>query len=117
MHHRLLIAGEIVRKVIAGFEEGLPKSGNVAMAEDPQAAGEEAVAVPVALNLLRGEEANERLGHGQSHGATRCEVMGSLGSRLWSFHEARTQACVGSSQNAMERFFPGPASTLRKYRS
>ena len=43
----------------------LAEAGDVAVPEDAQAAGEEAVPPPVALDVLGGEEAHERLGDGE----------------------------------------------------
>ena len=40
------------------------------MAEDAEAAGEERGALAVALDVLGGEEADERLGDGESHAGT-----------------------------------------------
>src|SRR4029079_10747476 len=49
----------------------LAEAGDVAVAEDAEAAGEEARALPVALDLLRGQEADQRLGDGDpGHVAT-----------------------------------------------
>ena len=44
----------------------LPEPGDVAVAEDPEAAGEERRALAVALHLLRREEPHERLGDRQA---------------------------------------------------
>jgi TPP-dependent trihydroxycyclohexane-1,2-dione (THcHDO) dehydratase len=47
------------------------EAGDVAVAEDAEAAGEEAVALPVALDLLRGQEADQGLSDGDpGHAAT-----------------------------------------------
>ena len=93
--------------------ERLPQAGDVAVAEDPEAAGEEAVADAVALDLLRGEVAHQRLGDGQSHAVLRAAaVSGSRGSRGWSSQVARIQAWAGSSVKRHARS-PGPAMTLR----
>ena len=80
VNHRLLVAGEVVGELVPGFEKRLSHSGNVAVAEDAEAAGEETVALAVALNLLGCEEAHQCLGDGQSHGRPRCDVIGNLGS-------------------------------------
>jgi hypothetical protein len=47
--------------------ERLPDACDVAVAEDAEAASEEATLYAVALDDLRGEEAQERLGGGQAH--------------------------------------------------
>ena len=48
----------------------LPDPGEVAVTEDAEAAGEEAAALAVALDLLYGEEAHQRLGDRESHART-----------------------------------------------
>ena len=66
----------------------LAEPGQVAVPEDAVAAGEEAAALAVALDLLRGEEAHQRLGDGQPHVRTSC---GSMSARegIASAHASR----------------------------
>ena len=91
----------------------LPEPGHVAVAEDAEAAGEEALAHAVALDVLRAEEADEGLGDGQSHAVLLgAPVNGSRGSRACPSHVARIHACAGSSLNRHARS-PAPAITLR----
>jgi 3D-(3,5/4)-trihydroxycyclohexane-1,2-dione acylhydrolase (decyclizing) len=60
-----------VLQQIVVLAQRLAEAGDVAVAEDAEAAGEEAVALPVALDLLRGQEADEGLSDGDpGHAAT-----------------------------------------------
>src|ERR1700742_2957170 len=60
----------------------LAEAREVAVTEDAEAAGEEAPALAVALDLLHGEESHQRLGDGQSHARTSSKVSSSRAS--WS---------------------------------
>src|SRR6185503_19180918 len=111
--HRLLVARRVVREQVAVLLQRLAEPGDVAVAEDPEAAGEEAVADAVALDLLRGEEAHQGLGDGQSHAVLpAAAVSGSRGSTSRPSQVARIQAWAGSSVKRHARS-PGPAITLR----
>jgi hypothetical protein len=66
--HRLLVARLVVGQDVGVLLERLPHAAEVAVAEDAEAAGEEGLAAPVALDVLSGEEADERLGDGEPHG-------------------------------------------------
>ena len=62
VHHRLFVARRVVRQAIAVLVQRLADAGHVAVAEDAEAAGEEAVTDAVALHLLDGQEADQGLG-------------------------------------------------------
>ena len=111
-----------------GVEQRLPEAGDVAVAEDAEAALEEPVLDAVALAALRGEEPYGRLRDGEPDGCAGghvvlrvagvcaggwAEVSGRRGSTGWSAQVPRIQACAGSSQNFQTRSAPGPAMTLR----
>ena len=68
MHHRLLVAGRVVGEQVLVLGQRLAQAGDVAVAEDAQAPGEEALAPAVALDVLGGEEADEGLGDGEGLG-------------------------------------------------
>jgi hypothetical protein len=87
--HPLLVArqqvGQLGRSAQLGLEQRLADAGDVAVAEDPEAAGDQALLLAVALGVLAGQEADERLGHGQpgrgwGHACLRADVIGSLAS-------------------------------------
>ena len=61
MHHRLLVARLVVGEQLWALVERLADPGDVAVAEDPEAAAEEAVLHPVAFDVLLREEPDERL--------------------------------------------------------
>jgi hypothetical protein len=79
VHHRLLVARLVIGEQLLVLLERLAEPGQVAVAEDAEAAGEEAAALAVALDLLDGEKAHQRLGDGQPHVRTSC---GSMSSRV-----------------------------------
>ena len=58
----------------------LSEAGEVAVADDGEAPGEELRALGVALHLLRAEEPHERLGDGEA--AQRLSGFGSMKSRI-----------------------------------
>ena len=64
--HRLLVARRVVGQQVVVLLQRLAEAGDVAVAEDAEAAGEEALAPPVALDVLGGEEADERLRDGEA---------------------------------------------------
>ena len=124
MHHALLVAGLEVPQavgVVGGLEQRLADAGDVAVAEDAEAAGEQRLLDAVALAALPGEEPHHCLPDREPYRpAVRhepflppAEVSGSRGSTGWSSQVPRTQACAGSSQIAQTRSSPGPAITLR----
>src|SRR5207244_5002195 len=69
VHHRVLVAREVVRDEVAVLEERLPDAGDVAVAEDAPHALEEQRLLAVALDVLRGQEPDERLGHRETRRA------------------------------------------------
>src|SRR6266550_7369639 len=68
MYHRLLVARLVVGDQLRPLEERFSHTGHVAVAEDAEAALDEALLHAVALRVLRREEANQRLGHRQPNG-------------------------------------------------
>ena len=67
MHHRLLVARLVVRHQVRLLEERFAHTGHVAVAEDAEAALDEALLHAVALGVLRREEAQQCLRHRQPH--------------------------------------------------
>ena len=67
VHHRLLVARLVVGQRAPGSRRAPPDAGHVAVPEDPEAAAEEPVLDAVPLDVLRGEEADERLRCGEPH--------------------------------------------------
>ncbi len=61
MNHRLLVPCLVVRQQIGVLVERLPDSGDVAVPKDPEAPFEEPLLDAVPLDVLRGEEPDERL--------------------------------------------------------
>ncbi len=61
MHHPLLAARLVVGQQLGALVERLADSGDVAVAEDAEAAAEEPLLDPVALNVLGREEPDQRL--------------------------------------------------------
>ena len=71
VHHRLLVARHVIRQELRPLEERLADPGDVAVPEDPPDPREESPLHAVALDVLRREEAHQRLRHRQSrHVAT-----------------------------------------------
>ena len=70
MHHRLLVARRLVGEQVAVLVERLSEARDVAVAEDPVAAGDQALAGAVALGLLNREEPDQRLGDRETSHAT-----------------------------------------------
>ena len=60
--HPLLVARGVVGQQVPVLVKRLSEPGDVAVPEDPVAAGDEPLAPPVALGLLHREEADQRLG-------------------------------------------------------
>ena len=114
--HALLVAGHVVGEPVGILAQGLADAGDVAVAEDAEAAGDQALGIPVALAVLVGQELDQGLGHGQpprGHTLPPASVMGSRGSIAWPAQVPRTQAWAGSSQKRQARSSAGPAITFR----
>ena len=69
MDHGLLVAGLVVGHGVGVLLERLADAGDVAVAEDAEAACEEALLRPVPFDVLVREEPNQRLGHRESYRA------------------------------------------------
>ncbi len=67
MNHGLLVAAEVVAEAGVLFE-GLAHAGEVAVAEDAEAAFDEAILVGVAAGKLGLEESDDGLGDGEAAG-------------------------------------------------
>ena len=67
-HLRLLVAALVIAELGRVLLQGLANAGDVAVAEDAPHAGEEAVLVAVAGDVLIGEVFDQRLRHGESEG-------------------------------------------------
>src|SRR3954454_17688185 len=66
MDHRLLVARLVVAELVPVLQERLADTGDVAVAEDAEGAGEERVRLgPVARRALGGQEADDLLADGQ----------------------------------------------------
>ncbi len=65
VHHGLLVAAEVVAEV-GVFLQRFADAGDVAVSEDAEAAGEEALLGAVARNVLLLEEGDERLRHSEA---------------------------------------------------
>ena len=79
-------------------------------AHDPVGAGERVEGAGALQRLRRGEVGP---GAGSHARIVAGRIIGTRGSGTCSGHEPRTQACAGSSEMAIERTSPGPASTFR----
>ena len=78
VRHRLLVMGAIGRQRVARGVERLAHARHIAMAEDREHALEQALLAPVDFDSLGAQEANHRLGGGQSdrcHGASPLRSM------------------------------------------
>ena len=122
VHHRLLVAaqhvGQCLRLLELGLQERLPEAGDVAVAEDPEAAGEQLLLDAVALGVLHRQEPHGRLGDRQPHRLARTwpgvhRLPSSRGSVGWSVHVSRTHVCSGWSLISQARSSAGPAITFR----
>ncbi len=71
MHHALLVARLVVAQGAGVLLQRLADAGDIAVPENTPAPGEERSLDAVTLDLLLGEEQDERLGHGQ---CSRCHV-------------------------------------------
>ena len=69
MDHCLLVARLVVSEQVRILGESLANAREVAVAEDPEAALDEAVLDAVALRVLGGKESNQRLRHREADGA------------------------------------------------
>ena len=72
VHHGLLVAALVVRQFAGrhqfGLQQRLTEPGDVAVPEDPEAAGEELAFHAVSLGVLLAEEFHDGLGDGQPDG-------------------------------------------------
>ena len=68
VHHALLAASLVIGEQVGLLVQRLADAGDVPMAEDAEAAREEAVLDAVSLDMLSGEEADERLRCGEPEG-------------------------------------------------
>ena len=110
--HRLLVAREHVGHVVALLEQRLADARDVAVPEDAEAAGDQPLLDPVALGVLVGQEAHQRLGDREPHVCLLADVIGSRGSTSWPAQVSRIHAWAGSSVKRHARS-PGPAITFR----
>ena len=67
-HLRLLVAALVIAEIGRVLFEGLSDAGDIAVPEDAPHAGEKGVIDAVAGDVLRGEVADEGLGHGEAGG-------------------------------------------------
>src|SRR5207247_9600766 len=72
--HRLLVPRHVVREKVRRRDERLSDPRDVAVSEDAPHAGEEPLLDAVALDVLRGEEPEYCLGHGQPRHAETCRA-------------------------------------------
>lgn len=107
VHHRLFIAAEHVGEcrltagveiLDLGLQECLPQSGDVAVPEDSEAAGEQLGALAVAFGVLVGEEADDSLRNGEVYGrlVARWTIAGCVIGGCHSFHFRQLWDCNGS---------------------
>ncbi len=68
VHHGLFAAALVVRHRLPVLDERLAETGHVAVAEDAPGARDQPAPHAVALGVLRGQEAHQGLGGGQSAG-------------------------------------------------
>ena len=105
MHHRLLVARVVEGQRVLLLEQRLADAGDVAVAEDAEAARDQALLHAVALAVLDAQEPDQRLRHRQSH-LVFAFVIGSRGSISWSAQLSRIQAWSGSSTKFHSRTLP-----------
>ncbi len=75
MDHCLLVACRVIGQQVLILVQCLTQTGDVAMAEDAQAPGEEALPPAVSLDLLHGQEPHQRLCHRElRHAIHQCHV-------------------------------------------
>ena len=109
--HRLLVAGLAIRQepgvASSASSSACPTPGDVAVAEDPEAALDQALAHAVALGVLGGEEPDDRLADGQPDGPATHDDEAAAPSARRTAAAGRppgpatrrlTQAWAGSSQ-------------------
>ena len=100
MHHRLLVPALVVGQELGALVERLADAADVAVAEDAEAAAEEAVLDAVPLDVLHREEAQEGLRRRQPdarHGWESSAVMPS--SSCWSSASSRPPAIRRTSSS------------------
>lgn len=114
VHHGLLVAAlEEGHDLGAGLQEGLADAGHVPVPEDPPGGGDQPVPVSVALGVLAGQEADERLRDGEPHRWSSVREKGSRESTSWPSQLPRIQPWSGWSRISHSRVAPGPAITFR----
>jgi hypothetical protein len=64
MNHRLLVARLVIAQTLTCLMQSLTHPGNVAVAENAEATGKEALVYTIALDILNGEKLDQCLGHG-----------------------------------------------------
>jgi len=73
------------------LRQRLAQAGDVAVAEDAEASGEESLPRAVAFHLLDGEEAHEGLGDGEGQGFGHAGLSVFMrGSKRWSLDRSRS---------------------------
>ncbi len=114
VHHGLLVAALEEGHVLPpGLQQGLADAGHVPVPEDPPGRGDQPVAPAVALGVLAGEEAYERLRDGKPHRWSSARGKGSRGSMSCPSQLPRIQPWSGWSRMSHSRVPPGPAITFR----
>jgi hypothetical protein len=78
--HRLLVAALHIGQQVLVLLQRLAEAGDVPVTEDAEAAGEEAPPLPVALDLLRGEKAHERLADREAYAHRATPGVGATAS-------------------------------------
>ncbi len=138
--HAPLVLAPPGGKGVARLLQGVAQAGHVPVAEDGEHPREEGQLPVVDHRPLRHQPVHDGVGHGQADGRAAgghrstvplapamppaltvplaptmplASVMGQRGSGAMCSHASRTQWWAGSSQKAMLRVPPGPASTLR----
>ena len=114
--HPLLVLSAPRRQLVACRVQGRPEARDVAVPEDREHAGDQWDLGTVDQRSLGNEIADDGLCGGQPDGVTHGSKLHSSARadrRPCRSHESRTQWCAGSSQNAIDRWPSGPASTLR----
>ena len=111
--HPLLVARRVVGQRIPILMQRLPQPGDVAVPEDPVAAGEEPLTPAVALDLLRGQEADQRLSDREARHARDHDDSSSDFSRpnVSSRSGSSTPSCARGDGGVQARVAgDGPAS-------
>ena len=89
VHHRLLVASQVVAQCGPVLLEGLADAGDVAVPEDSEHPTEERLLAAVTRRMLLRQEPDHRLGHGQTHaggrhraGSPRCAMKVATSSSV-----------------------------------